>query len=98
MATGRGCVYACRSGINQAETAVGELSKKYTIYLAPEVSQALEERAASTQASISELIDEAARAMIAEDREDIAAYLACKDEETVSYEDARSDLKRHGKL
>jgi hypothetical protein len=77
---------------------MGNLSKRSTIYFEPDVHQALKIKAASTQLSVSELVDEAVRLVMNEDQEDLAAFSERVDEKEISYEALLNDLKRHGKI
>ena len=52
---------------------MSELSKRSTIYFEPAIHQALKIRAASSDVSISELVDEAVRLLMAEDQQDLDA-------------------------
>ncbi len=77
---------------------MSELSKRSTIYFDPAIHQALRLRAASTQVSVSELVDEAVRLMMREDQEDLAAFAQRAAEPEMTYEALLADLKQHGKL
>ena len=77
---------------------MGNLSKRSTIYFEPEIHQALKVKAASTQLSISELVDEAVRLLMIEDHDDLSAFSERADEKEISYEALLRDLKKHGKL
>jgi hypothetical protein len=77
---------------------MGNLSKRSTIYFEPDIHQALKIKAASTQLSVSELVDEAVRLVMNEDQEDLAAFSERADEKEISYEALLNDLKRHGKI
>lgn len=74
------------------------LSKRSTIYFDPVIHQALRLKAASCERSVSELVNEAARLLMNEDREDLAAFGERAHEPDISYEALLDDLKRHGKL
>lgn len=74
------------------------LSKRSTVYFEPAIHQALKVKAASTQLSISELVDEAVRLLMNEDQEDLAAFSARENEKEISYEALLNDLKKHGKI
>jgi predicted transcriptional regulator len=69
-----------------------------TIYLDPELHQALKVKAAYTQRPISLLVNEAVRAALSEDAEDLAAFEERAAEPSLSYEELLKDLKAHGKL
>ena len=55
-------------------------------------------KAAATHVSISELIDESARQLLAEDQEDLAEIQNRISEPAITYEALLKDLKKHGKL
>lgn len=74
------------------------LSKRSTVYFDPDIHQALRIKAASSHLSVSEIIDEALRAQLAEDQEDLAAFEARVKEPEISYEALLKDLKKHGKI
>jgi plasmid stability protein len=74
------------------------LSKRSTVYFDPDIHQALRIKAASSQLSVSEIIDDALRAQLAEDQEDLAAFDARVKEPEISYEVLLKDLKKHGKI
>lgn len=69
-----------------------------TVYFDPELHKALRIKAASTQRSVSALVNEAIRLALREDHEDLAAFEARADEPTLSYEELLNDLKAHGAL
>lgn len=73
-------------------------TKRATIYFDPDVHKALRLKSAETEASISDLVDEAVRALLIEDAEDLGAIAALRDEPTVSFEDFVRDLQARGKL
>lgn len=77
---------------------MSELSKRSTIYFDPEIHHALRVKAANTQQSVSELVNEAVRLALREDQEDLSAFEARVNESTLSYEALLTDLKSHGKL
>lgn len=77
---------------------MSNLSKRSTVYFEPQIHQALKMRAASTQVSVSELIDEAVRLLMSEDQEDLNAVSSRVAEEEISYEALLNDLKKHGKI
>lgn len=77
---------------------MSSLSKRSTVYFDPEIHQALKLRAAATDLSLSELVDEAARLLLGEDQEDLEAIESRIGEPVVSYETVLNDLKKHGKI
>ena len=77
---------------------MSNLSKRSTVYFDPEIHQALKLKAASTDASVSELVDQAVRLLMLEDQEDLATISARVGEPVVTYEALLKDLKKHGKI
>jgi plasmid stability protein len=73
-------------------------AKRATVYFESEVHKALRLKAAETDRSMSDLVNEAVRAQLAEDADDLDAFRRRKKEPTVSFEDFVKDLKRRGKL
>jgi plasmid stability protein len=73
-------------------------SKRATVYFDPEVHKALRLRAAVTDRSISDMVNEAVRAVLAEDAEDLAVFDERADEPTVDFDDFVKSLKRRGKI
>ena len=77
---------------------MANLSKRSTVYFDPQIHQALKIRAATTQLSVSELVDEAVRMLMQEDQEDLQAFDDRVNEPEISYEYLLKDLKKHGKI
>ena len=65
---------------------MSSLSKRSTVYFEPAIHQALKMKAASSDRSVSEIIDEAVRLLIAEDQQDLAALADRVKEPEMSYE------------
>jgi hypothetical protein len=74
------------------------LSKRSTVYFDPDIHGALKLKAALTDVSLSELVDEAVRLLMLEDQEDLEAISGRVNEPVVSYETLLNDLKKHGKI
>lgn len=55
-------------------------------------------KAASSNVSISEIIDEAVKLLMREDQEDLQAFAERIEEPEISYEALLNDLKAHGKI
>lgn len=72
--------------------------KRATIYLDPDLHQALKVKSAYCGQPVSLLVNEAVRGYLSEDAEDLAAFAERASEPTLSYEDLLKDLKAHGKL
>ena len=77
---------------------MSNLSKRSTVYFDPALHQALKLKAASTDLSVSELVDEAVRLLMNEDQEDLEAIAGRIEEPVLSYEALLNDLKKHGKI
>lgn len=72
--------------------------KRATVYFDPSLHRALRIKAASTERSLSDLVNAAVRASLAEDAEDLAAFDERAREPSLAFEDVLKDLKRRGKL
>jgi len=77
---------------------MSDLSKRSTVYFDEEIHQALRIKAATSQRSVSEVVNEAVRAALREDQEDLNAFAQRVAEPTLSYEELLDDLKANGKL
>jgi len=77
---------------------MSESSKRSTIYFAPEIHKALRLKAATTQRSVSDIVNDAVHQALREDQEDLAAFDDRAAERTMTYEELLNDLKAHGKL
>ena len=77
---------------------MSEASKRSTIYFEPDLHRALRLKAAVSNRSVSQIVNEALRQALREDQEDLAAFEERAAEPTVSYEALLNDLKAHGKL
>jgi len=73
-------------------------SKRSTVYFEPEIHQALRLKAAFSHRSVSDLVNEAVRAALLDDQEDLATFENRVSEPTITYEELLSDLKAHGKI
>lgn len=73
-------------------------NKRATIYFDPDLHRALRLKAASTDHSISELVNEAVRYAMAEDAIDLEALEVREVETLLSFEDVLKDLKKSGKI
>jgi plasmid stability protein len=77
---------------------MGTTSKRSTVYFDENLHKALRLKAAHTHRSVSDIVNDAVRAALAEDQEDLAVFQQRADEPTISYEELLNDLKAHGKL
>ena len=69
-----------------------------TVYLAPELHQALRLKSAQSRRSMSDIVNEALRQALREDEEDLAAVRSRSKERALSYEDFLAKLKADGTL
>ena len=69
-----------------------------TIYFEPEIHKAIRLKAADTHRTLSDIVNEAVRAALREDQEDLAAFEDRVAEPIISYEALLKDLKANGKL
>lgn len=74
------------------------LSKRATIYFDPDIHRVLKIKAASTNRSISEIIDAAIRQDLIQDAEDLQIFEARMNEPSVSYETVLKELTENGQL
>lgn len=72
--------------------------KRATIYFDPALHRALRVKAAETERSMSDLVNEAIQLSLVEDAEDLAAFEDRINEPALPYEDVVKDLKRRGKI
>jgi plasmid stability protein len=72
--------------------------KRATIYFEADVHQALRLKAAAADRSISDLVNEAVKATLAEDVEDLAAIDARRVERSVAFESLVRGLRQRGRI
>lgn len=72
--------------------------KRATVYFEPHLHRALKLKAAETDSSVSELVNDAIKEAFAEDAEDLAAFENRADESDFKFEDLLKDLKQRGKI
>ena len=73
-------------------------SKRATVYFDPAVHKALRLKAAATERSISEMVNDAVKVALAEDAEDLAAVAKRKSERSMSFESVVRDLRQRGRI
>ncbi len=71
---------------------------RVTVYFDPWLHRALRLKAAETDRSVSDLVNEAVKLSLAEDAEDLAAFDERKDEPNLAFENVVKDLKRRGQI
>ncbi|MGD9851150.1 MAG: CopG family transcriptional regulator [Nitrospirales bacterium] len=77
---------------------MGTTSKRSTVYFDENLHAALRIKAAHTNRSVSDIVNDAVRLALAEDQEDLAAFQERASEPTLSYEELLNDLKAHGQI
>ena len=73
-------------------------AKRATVYFEPEIHRALRLKAATSDKSISDMVNEAVKLTLAEDAEDLEAFEKRKREPNLDFEQFVKALKRRGKL
>jgi len=66
-----------------------QTSRRSTIYFDPDLHTAVRLKAADSHRSVSDIVNDAVRAALAEDQEDLAAFEERVAEPTISYEASR---------
>ena len=72
--------------------------KRATVYFEAEIHRALRLKAAESDCSISELVNEAVKETLAEDAEDLSAFEDRARERTTSFEEVVKRLRRSGEI
>ncbi|MCH7825442.1 MAG: CopG family transcriptional regulator [Acidobacteria bacterium] len=77
---------------------MSEKTRRATIYLDTELHRALRLKAADTEYTISELVNEAVRESLSEDADDLAVFDERAHEPSLTFEAVVKDLRRRGRL
>lgn len=72
--------------------------KRATVYFDEDLHRALRLKAAETDRSVSDLVNEAVKLALAEDAEDLTAVEQRAHEPNLPFESVVKDLKRRGKI
>lgn len=72
--------------------------KRATVYFEPEIHRALRLKAATSDRSISEMVNDAVKMTLAEDAEDLEAFAKRRREPSLDFEQFVKALKRRGKI
>jgi len=72
--------------------------KRSTVYFDSQIHRCLRLKAAETDRSISDLVNDAVKLSLAEDADDLAAFDERVNEPLVSYEAVLKELKANGRL
>jgi hypothetical protein len=73
-------------------------AKRATVYFEPEIHRALRLKAATSDKSISDMVNDAVKLSLVEDAEDLEAFEKRKREPNLDFERFVRALKRRGKL
>jgi plasmid stability protein len=73
-------------------------AKRATVYLKSDLHKALKLKAAETDRSVSDLVNDAVRLSLLEDAEDLAAFEERVKEPNLAFEAVLKDLRRRGRL
>lgn len=75
-----------------------DTQKRATVYFEADVHRALRMRAAASDRSISDMVNDAVKVILAEDAEDLAAFSERKDDKNLSFDTFVQGLKRRGRI
>jgi plasmid stability protein len=75
-----------------------DTSKRATVYFDADVHRALRLKAAASDRSISDMVNDAVKASLAEDAEDLASFAERKRDKDLSFEDFVHGLKKRGRI
>jgi len=73
-------------------------TKRTTVYLDSDLHHALRIKAAETEHSMSELVQDAIKLSLAEDSIDLSAFEQRKKESSLPFEDVLKKLRKNGKI
>ncbi len=73
-------------------------ARRATVYFEPAIHRALKLKAAASDRSVSDMVNEAVRLTLAEDAEDLAAFDERVPEPEIDFDSFVKSLKRRGKL
>jgi len=83
---------------NVLETIMASEAIRATLYIEPGLHQALRLKAASAHRTMSDIVNDAIRAALREDEEDLATFSLRAEEPALSYEAFLGKLKADGTL
>ena len=75
-----------------------DTQKRATVYFESDVHRALRLKAAAADRSISDMVNDAVKAFLAEDADDLAAFPARKNETSLSFDTFVLSLKRRDRI
>ena len=73
-------------------------SKRITVYFDPAIHRALRLKAATTERSVSDLVNEAVELALGEDAADLEAFEQRRGEPVVSFDEVVMDLRRRSRI
>jgi plasmid stability protein len=73
-------------------------TKRTTVYLDSQLHKALRVKAAETEHSMSQLVEEAIKVSLAEDSIDLTALADRRKEPSLAFEDVLKKLRKNGKI
>jgi hypothetical protein len=74
------------------------MAKRATVYFEEPIHKALRLKAAETDTSISDYVNDAVKRALAEDAEDLAAFRERANEPTRPFEEYVAEMKKRGRL
>lgn len=74
-----------------------DTQKRAAVYFEPDVHRALRLKAAASDRSISDMVNDAVKSALAEDAKDLAAFAERKNEKNVSFDSFVQGLKERGR-
>lgn len=75
-----------------------QTSKRATVYFDPEIHRALRLKAAATERSVSEIVNEAVGLALGEDAADLEALERRRGEPVLNFDEVVKDLRRRGRI
>jgi len=75
-----------------------DTQKRATVYFESDVHRALRLKAAAADRSISDMVNDAVKAALAEDADDLAAFADRKNQKSLSFDSFVQGLKRRGRI
>lgn len=75
-----------------------QTSKRATVYFDPEVHRALRLKAAATERSVSEIVNEAVELALGEDVDDLEAFAERRSGSVLSFDQVVKDMRRRGRI
>jgi len=77
---------------------MGQAAKRATVYFDEDVHRALRRKAAASDRTLSDMVNEAVKLSLLEDAEDLAVFDARRGEPSVMFEDFVKTLKERGAI